>query len=294
LTKIAVVGTKNGWSSETLADTISEITGHRILVEMDQACLDMGQNRVWAREVDLMAMDAVMIKKVGSRYSPDLLDRLEMLRYIHNAGVPVFSSPERLIRVVDRLSCTVTMKNAGIPMPETTVTEDIEGALEAVNTYGQAVVKPLFTSKARGMLLLEKGAEAAAALEAYKKNHSIFYIQKKIHIREHDLGIAFLGGQYLTTYARKKNSDAWNTTIRSGGKYAAVDPPETVIALARKAQALFGLDFTCVDIAMTESGPMVFEVSAFGGFRGIQETRNLNPAKLYAEYVLKRIGHAHY
>lgn len=293
MTKIAVVGTRNGWSSEKLADSVSASTGHRILVEMEQACLDLGQNQVWAKDVDLMAVDAVIIKKVGSRYSPDLLDRLEILRYIHSAGVPVFSSPERLIRVVDRLSCTVTMKNAGIPMPETTITEDIEAAIKAVNVYGKAVVKPLYTSKARGMLLLEKGPDAAAALEAYQKDHSVFYIQKKIHIQEHDLGIAFLGGQYLTTYARKKNNDAWNTTIRSGGTYAAVDPPEGVIALAQQAQALFGLDFTCVDIAMTKNGPVVFEVSAFGGFRGIQETRDMDPAKLYTDYVLKRIGHAH-
>lgn len=293
MTKIAVVGTKNGWSSEILADTVSEITGQRILVEMEQVCLDLGQNRAWAKEVDLTSLDALMIKKVGSRYSPDLLDRLEMLRYIHNSGVPVFSSPERLIRVVDRLSCTITMRNAGIPMPATTITEDIEAALEAVNNYGQAVVKPLFTSKARGMLLLERGPEAAVALETYQKDHSVFYIQKRIHIQEHDLGVAFLGGRYLTTYARKKNNEAWNTTIRSGGTYAAVDPPDGIIALAQKAQALFGLDFTCVDIAMTESGPVVFEVSAFGGFRGIRETRNMDPAKLYTEYVLKRIGHAY-
>ncbi|MBS0013088.1 MAG: GAK system ATP-grasp enzyme [Desulfobacterales bacterium] len=293
MTKIAVVGTKNGWSSEKLADTVSEITGSRILIEMNQACLDLEQQRVWAKDADLMAMDGIMIKKVGSRYSPDLLDRLEILRYIHNAGVPVFSSPERLIRVVDRLSCTVTMKTAGIPMPPTTITEDIEAAIKAVNAYGLAIVKPLYTSKARGMLLLESGPDTASALEAYQKDHSVFYIQKKIHIKEHDLGIAFLGGQYLTTYARKKNNDAWNTTTRSGGTYAAVDPSDGVIALAEKAQALFGLDFTCVDIALTEKGPLVFEVSAFGGFRGIQETRDIDPARLYAEYVIDRIDHAH-
>jgi ribosomal protein S6--L-glutamate ligase len=272
---------------------VGNITGSRILLEMNQACLDLDQNRLWVKDMDLMSMDAVIVKKVGSQYSPDLLDRLEMLRYLNHAGVPVFSSPERLIRVVDRLSCTVTMKNAGIPMPATTITENIDAALKAVTAYGQAVVKPLYTSKARGMILLESGPGAASALEAYQKDHSIFYIQKKIHIHEHDLGIAFLGGKYLTTYARKKTKNAWNTTTRSGGTYEAVDPPDYIIDLAKRAQALFGLDFTCVDIALTQDGPVVFEVSAFGGFRGIQETRDIDPAKLYAQYVLERIAHAH-
>jgi len=45
-----------------------------------------------------------------------------------------------------------------------------------------------------------------------------------------------------------------------------------------------------VDVALTEEGPYVFEVSAFGGFRGIKETRGIDPATLCAQYVLKRVG----
>lgn len=292
MTKIAVIGTKDGWSSEKLTDAVAEITGQRILVEMQKVCIDLDRNRAWAGNIDLMAMDAIIIKKVGSRYSPDLLDRLEMLRFINNAGVPVFSSPERLIRVVDRLSCTVTMKSAGIPMPPTTITESIDEAVKAVEAYGEVVVKPLYTSKARGMVLLGKGPGIRDALADYKKENSVFYVQQKIDIKEHDLGIVFLGGQYLTTYGRKKQNDAWNTTIRSGGIYVSVDPPDAIIDLATRAQGLFGLDFTCVDIAVTDNGPMVFEVSAFGGFRGIQAARGLDPARRYADYVLKRIIHA--
>ena len=292
MTQIAVVGTKDGWSSEKLTDTVAQITGRRIFVEMEKIRIDLDDGHAWSGDVDLMEMDAIMIKKVGTRYSPDLLDRLELLRYIHNAGVPVFSAPERLLRVVDRLSCTVTIKSAGIPMPPTTVTEDLDAACAAVTSYGQAVAKPLYTSKARGMLLLESGPNLKTALAAYKEENSIFYIQQKIDIKEHDLGIAFLGGRYLTTYAREKTNDAWHTTTRSGGRYVCVDPPDAIIDLAHRAQALFGLDFTCVDVALTGNGPVVFEVSAFGGFRGIEEARGLDPARLYAEYVLKRIGHA--
>ena len=62
-----------------------------------------------------------------------------------------------------------------------------------------------------------------------------------------------------------------------------------MIALAQKAQALFGLDFTCVDVALTKAGPMVFEVSAFGGFRGIHTARGIDVADLYVAHVLKCI-----
>lgn len=290
---IAIIGTKGGWSSEKLADAAREATGKRLLVEMNKVRLDLHTGDAWFLGSNLAEMDAVIIKKIGARYSPDLLDRLELLRFLARRGVPIFSAPENILRVLDRLSCTVTLKTGGIPMPPTTITEDIDQALIAIQAYGEAVLKPLYTSKARGMCLIKSGPDTKALLEEYKKENTIIYIQKKINIQDQDLGIVFLGGEYLTTYARRKQGNgAWNTTTVSGGKYAPYDPSDAIIALAKKAQDLFGLDFTCVDVAITDQGPYVFEVSAFGGFRGILETRGIDPAQLYIDYVLKRIGHA--
>jgi ribosomal protein S6--L-glutamate ligase len=266
------------------------MAGERLLIAIDEVRLDLPSGRALCNGVNLMDLDALIIKKIGSRYSPDLLDRLEILRYVAEKGVPIFSSPLSILRVLDRLSCTITLQLAGIPMPPTTITESVEHALDAVREYGEAVFKPLYTSKARGMFVLREGPQARKAVEEYRAENPIMYIQKTIDLQDSDLGLAFLGGEYLTTYARCKTNGAWNTTTESGGKYAPFDPPAEVIDLAHKAQSLFDLDFTCVDVALTDQGPFVFEVSAFGGFRGLLEARNIDAARLYAEYVLKKVG----
>lgn len=290
--RIAVIGTSDGWSSEKLADAVGLRTGLRVLVEMNQVRLDLETGRLWFQGMDLSTFDAILIKKIGARYSPNLLDRLEMLRFLERRGVKIFSSPLRILQVLNRLSCTVTLKAAGIPMPPTTVTENVEEAAAVIEQYGEAVLKPLYTSKARGMVVVERGRDVRERLIAFKRENPILYIQKKLSIGDQDLGIVFLGGEYLTTYARCKQDASWNTTILSGGRYAAFEPSGEIIELARQAQDLFGLAFTCVDVALTPEGPFVFEVSAFGGFRGILESRGLDPATLLVEYVLKRISHA--
>jgi ribosomal protein S6--L-glutamate ligase len=159
-----------------------------------------------------------------------------------------------------------------------------------VEDYGRAVVKPLFSTKARGMELVEPGPDLRQRLAAYKAAQGFFYIQQAVDLGDEDLGVAFLGGEYLTTYARRRSPGAWNTTTAAGGRYVPHDPPREVIDLAARAQALFGLDFTCVDVALTPDGPLVFEVSAFGGFRGLLEARGLDAARLYADYAARRIG----
>ncbi len=284
--RIGVVGTKGGWSSELLADTVGRATGHRLLIEMDKVRLDLPSGRCLYEGTDLSTLDALIIKKIGAWYSPDLLDRLEMLRLLNERGLPVFSAPLRVLRVLDRLSCTITLQSGDIPMPPTTLTEDVDHAVEAVRDYGRAVFKPLYSTKARGMTIMEDGPGLREQVAEYKADHSILYIQKTMELEGgQDLGVVFLGGRYLTTYARCRTNGSWNTTTINGGKYAAFEPPAEIIDMAQRAQALFGLDFTCVDVALTASGPYVFEVSAFGGFRGILETSGLDAAQLLLEHV---------
>ncbi|MES9882863.1 MAG: GAK system ATP-grasp enzyme [Sedimenticola sp.] len=291
--KVGVVGIPGKWSTETLADAIEARTGFRLVVDMAEVNLDLEQGRLLFREQDLCKLDGLIIKKISASYSPNTLDRLELLRVAEAAGVRVFSKAENILRLVDRLSCTVTLHNGGIPMPETRVTEDISAAMTAVREFGSAVFKPLYSTKARGMCVIDAdqtpdGMEQE--IRAFQAENPMMYIQKKITLPGQDLGMVFLAGDYLGTYARVSQSDAWNTTIHSGGRYAAHTPTEEIVALAHRAQALFGMTFTTVDVAETEAGPIVFEVSAFGGFRGAKEGMGINAAELYADHVLKEVS----
>ncbi|MFA9393740.1 MAG: GAK system ATP-grasp enzyme [Halodesulfovibrio sp.] len=288
--KIGVVGTPDGWSSEFLADTVAEKTGYRLLIDMKDVRLDLHNNTCWFEGIDLNTLDALIIKKVGAWYSPALLDRLEMLRFLNEQGLSIFSKPASMISVLNRLSCTTSLKLAGIPMPPTTLTESIEEALYAVAEYGTAVFKPLYSSKGRGMIIVSDSDDVRTIVTDYAAKFSMMYIQKVVDLEEDkDLGVVFIQGKYLTTYARCKG-DSWNTTTASGGHYASFTPSLEIIELARKAQHPFKLDFTCVDIAITPDGPVVFEVSAFGGFKGVLKARGINAAQLYVDAVIKEIS----
>jgi ribosomal protein S6--L-glutamate ligase len=290
--KIGVIGKPGKWSTETLADAIESQTGYRQIINMSGVKLDLSNNQLYYNDINLCELDALIIKKISSRYNPNTLDRLELLRVAENAGVKVFSAPEKIIRLLDRLSCTVTLRNHLIPMPGTIITEDTESAYQAVKEFGSAVFKPLFSTKARGMVKIDaddKKASIREQIQQFKDNHQMMYIQQFKNLSGKDLGLVFLNGQYLGTYARVSQTDAWNTTINSGGRYEHYEPSDEVIKMATKAQALFGMDYTTVDVAETEDGPVVFEVSAFGGFRGALEGAGINAATRYTEHVINKL-----
>jgi ATP-grasp enzyme of GAK system len=285
---VAVVGNPGSWSTETLADAFERKTGQRCVVDMAQVSLDLATGKMWYHDQDLSGFDALAVKKIGPVYSPDMQDRLSMLSLLEAGGTRIFSRPSAILAALNRLSCTVALRAGGMPMPATVITESLDRAEQAVHEYGQVVCKPLYTSKARGMEVIEAGDDCRQRLARFQdQGNPVMYIQKMLRTPGKDLGIVFLGGEYLGTYARQ-SLGSWNTTTSSGGKYRPYTPSQEIVDLAWQAQNLFGLDFTCVDVMETDDGPMIFEVSAFGGFRGLQEACGLDASDHFAQYVLKR------
>jgi len=293
--KIGVVGIPGKWSTEVLADAIEAKTGFRCVIDIEKVVADLSQPTVTHNGQCLCELDAIIIKKISQTYSPLVLDRLEILRFVEGCGVKVYSKPSEIIRLVDRMSCTVSLAKAKIPMPKTVITENHQAAVQAVHDFGEVVLKPLFSTKARGMEVIKASdgeAKIKSALKAFYQQHKFYYIQQKLNLPGHDMGLVFLNGEYKGAYARVANNDSWNTTIHSGGKYAKVEPSQEIIDMAFKAQDQFDLAYTTVDIAETENGPVCFEVSAFGGFKGAKEGLGIDMADAYVEHVIQDLTNA--
>jgi len=287
--RIAVIGIPGKWSTEVLAERIAAKIGACPVIDMAEVTFQSSAGALTAHGLNLNEFDGLVVKKISQQYSPSTVDRLELLRVAEAQGVRVFSPASSMLRLIDRLSCTVTLQNHSIPMPDTCVTESISDAIAFIQGAGEVVLKPLFSTKARGMTVLdasESDDQLSVALTSFQQDNPVLYLQRKIALSGRDMGLMFLGGEYLGAYARVSQTGAWNTTIHSGGKYEAVDPDASVIAMAFRAQELFQMDFTTVDVAETDDGPICFEVSAFGGFRGGLEGTGIDVAEHYAQYVL--------
>lgn len=290
--RVAVIGTPGKWSTEVLADHLERMTGYRCVVDMHDVVLELETGRLLYRNQLLNELDAVVIKKISEVYSPAADDRMRMLACLQADGVRCFSAPDQVGRLINRLEGTSALARAGIPLPLTRVTENTEAAIAIVEAFGKAILKPLYSTKARGMEVLNGADEPSLnrqKLNRFAEAHGLFYLQKFVNLGGQDLGMVFLGGDYLCTYARVGDEGAWNTTIHSGGKYQACDASPELIDLGRRAQSCFSLSFTTVDIALTDEGPVVFEVSAFGGFSGALKGCGIDAAEKLCAYVLQEL-----
>lgn len=292
---VGVVGVRGGWSTERLARALRAAGVQTEVLDLQDCTLQLPDRRVYHRGHPVERLTAVAVKKIGDTADgPIVQERINMLRLFEAGGVTVLSEPDRLEMAVNRYRMTVELVRAGIPIPETVVTETIGEAERAVEQFGAAVLKPLFTSKGRGMQLLEPSTDLRSTLEQHRQNgFGPYYLQRLIKHAGRDLGVAVLEGRVLGAYWRVAKHEQWMTTIRAGGRYEPADPPAAALDLAERAAKHFGLLFTGVDLVETaEHGYVVLEVSAFGGFRGLLTACGVDAASLVADALLRRLGEA--
>jgi tetrahydromethanopterin:alpha-L-glutamate ligase len=288
---IAVAGIPGARSSESLAEALRAQGAESHVLPLWECMHDVAQRQVFWRGQDLATLAAVVVKKLGDVTDPLVADRLEILKQLEAAGVLVISSPRSIEMAVDRYRMTALLARAGAPIPRTVVTESLDEAEAAVEAWGRAVLKPLFTSKGRGMVLLSSLAPSRLELRRFQREgHGPFYLQEFVPSGGRDVAVAVLGGQVLGAYYRVSEGDEWMTTTAAGGHYEPCDLPGAAAAVALSAARLFDLDFTSVDLVETDAGWLVYEVSAFGGFSGLREALGVDAASLYAQHVIRRLN----
>jgi ribosomal protein S6--L-glutamate ligase len=289
--RIAVVGQPGAWSTERLTTALRRAGADARVVDLAACAIRLPEATVY-HDGRPLQVDAAVVKKIGDTAGGwAVRERLQILRHLEAGGVPVWSAPDRIEAAVDRARMTVELVRAGLPVPETVITEDVTEAAAAVARFGSAILKPLFTSKGRGMQRLGPSLDLPRLLACHAQEQpGPFYLQRFVKHPGRDLGVAVLDGAYLGGYWRVAGRDQWMTTILAGGRYERAEVPADVIGLAVRAAAHFGLLFTGVDLIESDEGYRVLEVSAFGGFRGLLDACGIDAAPLVAAAVLRRVA----
>jgi ribosomal protein S6--L-glutamate ligase len=290
--RIAVIGARGAWSTEGLASALRFAGCAVPVLDLGHCSLRLPDPRVYHRGTPLDDLDGAVVKKIGDTADGwAVRERINLLRQLEASGVTVLSEPGRLEVAVDRYRMTLELARAGLPIPETVLTEDPAEGAAAVARFGAAILKPLFTSKGRGMARLSPGPEVRPRLQRHREaGGGPLYLQKAIAHPGRDLGVAVLDGRCLGAYWRVARGGEWMTTVRAGGRYERADLAPAAAEIAVAAANHFGLVFTGVDLVeLPDGGFAVLEVSAFGGFRGLSVACGIDVAPLLAEVVMGRV-----
>jgi|SRR6516164_8555322 len=240
--------------------------------------------------------DALVVRTMSGGTFEAVTLRLGILHALRELGVTVWNDARTIERCVDKSMTSFLLSRAGIATPATWATESYEQAYAIVEreaAEGPLVLKPLFGSQGRGLMLIRQPADLPQAEQAAGR---VFYLQRFIgaELRDgyHDFRLLVVQGRVVA--AMRRHSSHWVTNIKRGGRPVAVAVNDEMKTLALRAAAAVGANFVGVDIVYgTDERPVVLEVNSMPAWSGLQRVTPVSIATVFADALAAELAIRH-
>jgi ribosomal protein S6--L-glutamate ligase len=287
--KVAVAGIPGAWSTERMAESLRDCGLDAFVFSAGDLSHDLGTGTVQLDGRALGDLDAVVVKKLGDQSAAWARLRLHAFRALEARGVRVFSPADVIDVAMDRYRMMMVLAAAGVPVPDTIAAESRDAMVAAIRRFGDCIVKPVYTSKGRGMIRVQGDDTATIDRLLAEGGEQRYLVQRFVRAPGRDIGATVVGGRFVGAFYRVAREGEWMTTTAQGGTYAQCDLSPRGVELAERAACAFALDYTVVDLVEQGGDFLAYEVSAFGGFRGLLEATGVDPSVAYAHHVRRTL-----
>ena len=224
--------------------------------------------------------DVIFARLMPAGSLEQIVFRMDMLQRIMLAGIPVINPPKAIEASVDKYLCLAKLAAAGLPVPDTQVSQTFDQALlDFERLGGDTVVKPIFGSMGRGIERLTDVAEAKECFDRLLQQGLVIYQQKYIPHDGSDLRLLVIGQKVWAM--RRKATSGWITNISQGGKGFIHDPTDVEIDLALRCVQAVGASIAGVDLIYDKSTGegKVLEINASVGWKEISRVLGIDFAR---------------
>jgi ribosomal protein S6--L-glutamate ligase/tetrahydromethanopterin:alpha-L-glutamate ligase len=213
---------------------------------------------------------------------------MDLLYTLERSGVLVVNHPKAIEKCVDKFFALTLLKENGLPVPKTIVTENVKEALKGFKELGEDVIlKPLFGSRGVGSTRISDIDVATRIFNSIRFHHGVLYLQEFIHHGDSDVRAFVVNNHVVAAMQRIGNS--WKTNVSQGARPAKIQLTEELEALAVKAANAVGCKVAGVDILNGNKSPSIIEVNSQPGWRGLQSVTKVNIADSIINYVLAEV-----
>jgi RimK family alpha-L-glutamate ligase len=239
-------------------------------------------------DADVLELDALLIRPIGRGSLEELVFRMDMLYRLQRLGLYVINPPEAIEHCVDKYDILAILEENGIPVPRTSVTENVDEALKAFNELGgDIIVKPIFGSRGIGATRVSDAEVASTIFRAITFYHDVIYLQEFVRHGFSDIRAFVVDNHVIAAMRRVANS--WKTNYSQGARPEPITLDKKLEDIAVKSAKLIECKIAGVDILESPRGPLVVEANSQPGWRGLQSITRINIAEEIIDFILSEL-----
>jgi len=266
----------------------AEKAGHYVeLIDHTKCSVKLGDGKpkIFLGEEDVTNEFDAVIPRIGTkvtRHGSAIVKQFEM-----NG---IFSTARSLgiTRARNKVRTLQIMARKGIPIPETLFSINPDNIEDQIRLLGgpPVIIKIQEGTQGLGVILAESKKSAKSIIDTfYKMDTSILLQQYVEEANGEDLRIIVIGNKVIASMKRVSERDEFRSNVHRGGKTEAIDITEKERKIALDATKYLGLGVAGVDLMRSKKGPVLLEVNASPGLKGIEEATGVNVAKHIIEFV---------
>lgn len=283
--RVAILNAGRGWHTDELTRALAA-RGHesRVLPIQSLTARIGATPRLTAADDVLDSADAVLVRIIPRGSLEQIVFRIDALHWLERLGVRVVNGASAIEKTVDKFYTSALLERAGLKTPRTLVTERLDVAMAAFAEMGDVIVKPLFGSNGCGMVRVSDEEIAHRVFKALELERAVYYVQQALPHEGRDVRVFVVGDRVVASAWR--TAPGWRTNVARGGRTEAAEIPEAWRVMSLAAARAVGADYAGVDLLPTTSGEVhVLEVNGIPGWRGLQQTTDVDVASAIVEHV---------
>lgn len=267
---------------------VARAAGHAVTVADPLHCavvLGLSGPRLLVRGEPAGPVDAV-IPRIGRSVN---FHGLAVLRQFESGGAWSLNSSRAVASARDKLHQMQLLAQRGIPLVPTAFARKPADVRRAIADLGGPPCVIKFTDGAQGMgvMLAESAAGAESIADAFHNVNQNILLQPFIGAAR-DLRLFVVGGRVVAAMRRQAREGEFRANLHRGGVAVVHHPTPDQRATAIAATRALGLDAAGVDLLDTPQGPLVLEINASPGLRGIEAASGRNVALAILRFIESR------
>ncbi|MDT0606166.1 RimK family alpha-L-glutamate ligase [Croceitalea rosinachiae] len=268
----------------------AEKLGHYVeLIDHTKCSVKLGDGKpkIFLGEEDVTNEFDAIIPRIGAkvtRHGAAIVKQFEM-----NG---VFSTARSLgiTRARNKVRTLQIMARKGIPIPETLFSINPDNIGEQIRLLGgpPVIIKLQEGTQGLGVILAESKKSAKSIIDTFYKMDTSILLQKYVEeANGEDIRIIVVGRKVVASMKRKSEIDEFRSNVHRGGQTEAIEPTQREKHIALNATKYLGLGVAGVDLMRSRTGPVLIEVNASPGLKGIEAATGVNVAKHIIQFVEK-------
>ena len=204
----------------------------------------------------------------------------------------IFSTAKSMgiIRARNKVATLQMMSKKGISVPKTVFSinpNNVEDQIELLDG-APVIIKLQEGTQGKGVILAESKKSAKSVIDTlYNMNTSILLQEYIEEANGEDLRIVVVGNKIVASMKRSSALDDFRSNVHRGAETQMVKLTPREKFMAINATKHLGLGVAGVDLIRSKNGPLLIEVNASPGLKGIEAATGVNVAQCIVHYVEK-------